>query len=176
MSDPWADLGSLADHLWGVLEAREGPARFVALATAGADGAELRTVALRGADRTRWTVEMASDRRTGKVRALERDPRAEVLLWDPAREEQVRLALTIELLSADAGRWARIPPEGRANYGTDPAPGTIVPDPETVTREPRIDRFVALVGEVRRIDAVSLAHDPHRRARLWNGGGAWVAP
>jgi hypothetical protein len=82
----------------------------------------------------------------------------------------------IDLVPADPVRWARIPDDGRLVYGTDPAPGTPVAASEAVTREARIERFVALVARVGRIDAVSLAHDPHRRAHLRPDGARWIAP
>jgi hypothetical protein len=175
-ADPWASLGALTARAWDVLEAREGAARFVTLATAGPEGPAARTVALRAADRAAWTVEMASDARTPKVAALAADPRAELLIWDAARQEQWRLGLDVTLIRADAGRWADIPAEARLVYGTDPAPGTPVPAPEVVTRAARVERFVAILGRVRHIDAVSLGHDPHRRARLARAGGTWLAP
>lgn len=180
MSDPFAHLETLWSHVWDRLERgaakSDDPFRFVTLATIGADGPEARTVGLRGAARGARTVEVHSDMRTGKVRALERDPRAEMLLWDAATQVQLRLAVRMTLVPADADRWARVPPTARQNYGTDPAPGTPVRAPEDVARTPDIARFIALTGAVFRMDVVSLGHDPHRRAIFDGVEGRWVAP
>ncbi|WP_179378520.1 pyridoxamine 5'-phosphate oxidase family protein [Jannaschia marina] len=179
MSDPFDRLGTLEAHIWarlaeGAADARD-PFRFVTLATIGADGPEARTVGLRRADRAAREVEVHSDLRTAKVRALEGDPRAEILCWGAAVQLQVRLRVRVTFLPADPDRWARVPDEARLNYGTDPAPGTAIPAPETLRRTPDIARFVALLGRVERIDVVSLAHDPHRRA-IFAPEGRWVAP
>lgn len=180
MTDPFDTLESLRAHIWDRLDrgvARsDDPFRFVTLATVGADGPEARTVGLRAADRKAGTVEVHSDVRTGKMRALHRDPRAEILLWDRKTQLQIRLAVTVTPIVADTQRWSRIPAAARLNYGTDPAPGSPVSAPEDVTRTAKSSRFVALSGQVQRMDIVSLAHDPHRRAQLIGLRGAWVAP
>lgn len=180
MSDPWGNLAALEDHVWarldrGAREARD-PFRRVALATGGEAGPEARMVALRRADRAAREVEVHSDLRTAKVRALRVDPRAAVLAWDEEAQLQVRLRLTVRIVEADLGRWAEVPADARLNYGTDPAPGRPVARPEDVTRTPAPERFAALVGRVEAIDAVSLAHAPHRRAILDADGARWVAP
>ncbi len=180
MIDPFDALGSLLDHVWTRLVAgaadADDPFRHVVLATVGASGPQARTVALRRASRGVGEVEIHSDARTDKTKALGRDPRAEMLLWDPAAGLQVRLALEARLAVGDRERWDRVPGAARSNYGTDPAPGTPVTDPMVVRRTPDPSRFAAIVGQVRRIDAVSLAHDPHRRALFDGSGGRWIAP
>ena len=168
MNDPFDALETLLDHVWmrlaqGARDAND-PFRIVCLATTGADGPEARMVALRRADRAGGEVEVHSDLRTAKVRALRQEPRAALLAWDAEARLQLRVAIEMRVRPADSGRWAHVPEEARLNYGTDPAPGVAVADPEHLARTPRIDRFAALVGHVRSIDAVSLAHDPHRRA------------
>ncbi len=180
MSDPFGQLDDLLTHVWDRLargaRVSDDPFRFVTLATIGTDGPEARTVGLRAADRDAGTVEVHSDLRTAKVRALSRDPRAALLLWDAAAQLQVRLTLTMTLLPADPARWSTVPPSSRLNYGTDPAPGDTVDAPEDVTRTPEIERFIVLSGCVRAIDVVSLSHDPHRRAVFTGTVGHWVAP
>ncbi|CTQ33633.1 pyridoxamine 5'-phosphate oxidase family protein [Jannaschia rubra] len=180
MSDPFADLGWLLDHVWTRLErgARDAsdPFRLVTLATTGPHGAEARMVGLRVADRMARTVEVHTDLRTAKVRAAMHDPRAALLAWDTGAQVQLRLSVMLEVIAADADRWSRIPAEARLNYGTDPAPGAPVDAPRQVTRTPDMARFAALQGKVFAIDILSLAHDPHRRARFDGTGGRWIAP
>ncbi|PWJ22335.1 pyridoxamine 5'-phosphate oxidase family protein [Jannaschia seohaensis] len=182
MSDPWTELERLRAHLWmrlarGAAEPRD-PFRFVALATSGADGAEARMVGLRRASAAARIVEIHTDPRTAKIAALRRDPRGALLFWDPDTQEQLRLSVQFEIAFAPEDRWAKVPEAARLNYGTDPAPGTPLSEPEDLRRTPDIARFAALPGEVTRMDAVSLAHDPHRRA-VFDGPdltGRWVAP
>lgn len=180
MSDPFADLRALEAHVWDRLAqgARDAddPFRFVTLATLGADGPEARIVGLRRADRALREIEVHTDLRTAKVAALARDPRAALLLWDAGAQVQLRLSLDMRVVAADPTRWARVPAASRPNYGTDPAPGTSIGAPEDLARTPDIARFAALVGLVRRIDMLSLAHDPHRRAVFEGDTAQWVAP
>ncbi|CUH35308.1 PPOX class probable FMN-dependent enzyme, family [Jannaschia seosinensis] len=180
MSDPFDDLTALEDHVWGRLDrgaaVSDDPFRYVTLATMGAAGPEARVVAIRRAVREAGEVEIHSDRRTAKIRAIEVEPRAALLFWDSETQMQLRLSVTMRLLEAEPERWSRIPDFARRNYGTDPAPGTPVGAPEDVTRSPEIARFAALVGRVRAIDALSLAHESHRRARFDANGAVWVAP
>lgn len=182
MSDPFARLDTLWLHVWarlaqGVAQSSD-PFRFVTLATIGADGPEARTVGLRAADRDAGTVEVHSDLRTAKVRALRADPRAQLLFWDATTQVQIRVSTRMTLVSAAPDRWARIPDAARLNYGTNPVPGTVVNAPEDVTRTGDIARFIALQGHVTTIDVVSLAHEPHRRAIFGPNGAeaCWVAP
>ncbi|TFL17648.1 pyridoxamine 5'-phosphate oxidase family protein [Jannaschia formosa] len=182
MSDPWRDLPALHAHLWARLARGVGdagdPFRLTALATTGTGGAEARMVALRRTEAATATVEVHSDLRTAKIDALRHDPRGALLFWDARTQEQLRLSVLFEVLAAPADRWAAVPEAARANYGTDPAPGAGIGDPDRLTRTPDPARFAALPGRVLRMDAVSLAHDPHRRA-VFEGPdltGRWVAP
>ncbi len=182
MSDPWDDLGLLYSHLWtrlatGAAQSRD-PFRLTVLATTGTGGPEARMVALRVADGDRAEVEIHSDLRTAKVDALRADSRAALLFWDPRTQIQIRLSARLSVNVADPERWTSIPDAARGNYGTDPAPGTPIAASDAYERTPRRARFAALRGAVYRIDAVSLGHDPHRRA-VFDGPqmrGRWVAP
>ena len=180
MNDPFADLSVLETYVWDRLARgavrSDDPFRLTVLATMGSGGPEARMLALRSADREAGCVECHSDLRTGKVRSLRADPRASLLFWDEDAKVQVRLSADIHLVAADPLRWSSVPSGARLNYGTDPAPGTPVDQPHSVTRSPDIARFVALTARVRSIDVLSLAHDPHRRARFDGTGATWVAP
>lgn len=170
--------GGLAEALDGIWE-RLCAAREIALATCGADGPEARTVALRRADRTAGEVELGSDSETAKVRALRADPRAALLWWDRSEALQIRLSLDVRIVVGDAARWDAMPAAARWNYGAVPPPGTPVAAPDAWARPSERARFAALIGTVRRIDAVLLAEDGHRRAG-WDAAdgfaGAWLSP
>ena len=170
--------GSLEGALDGLWD-RIGAMREVALATSGPDGPEARTVVLRRADRAAGEVEMASDTDTAKVRALRADPRAAVMHWNAEEALQIRLSLEVRIVVGDPGRWEAMPEAARWNYGAVPPPGTPVPAPDAWERPGERSRFAALIGAVRRIDAVLLAEDGHRRA-AWDAAdgfaGAWLSP
>ncbi|KIT17369.1 pyridoxamine 5'-phosphate oxidase family protein [Jannaschia aquimarina] len=179
MSDGWASLDRLEDHLWSRIEracsVSDDPWRLVALATIGQKGPQVRTVALRACDRSARAVEMHTDARTPKARQIGIDPRAQILLWDPNTQEQLRLSLDVEIVRGDRDRWSRIPEASRGNYGTDPTPGTPIAHQDAFDRTPALERHAALVGRIVEIDAVNLSSDPHLRAQ-WNGMWVWVAP
>ncbi|MEL6587896.1 MAG: pyridoxamine 5'-phosphate oxidase family protein [Pseudomonadota bacterium] len=154
------------------------PFRRVALATMGENGPEARMVGLRAADRATGHIEVHSDLRTDKVRALRSDPRAALLFWDLTAEVQLRVSARLSVVVADPERWQKVPASSRGNYGTDPAPGTPLDDPTAYDRAPDPAHFAALGGPIDRFDLVSLAHTPHRRAQfdLASGQATWCAP
>jgi hypothetical protein len=179
MSD-WDSFRSLETYLWHRLSVAVGnaadPWRYPALATIGALGPQARVVGLRGADQDLARVEVHTDSRTPKVTELQDDPRAQLLFWHPDHQEQLRLSVRFDVREGEEEKWARIPEEAQGNYGTTPAPGRPISGPDDYCREPSIDRFTVLSGEVISIDAVNLRTTPHRRAQWFNGTWAWVAP
>ena len=180
MSDEWATLAAVEDRLWArlVRAADDGddPWRLVALATTGRGGPQVRTVALRAADRAEGVVEVHTDARAPKVGEVIADPRAQLLFWDEASQEQLRLSVVVAVTRGDPDRWFRIPDSARVNYATEPEPGAVIEAPDIVVRRPAPEKFAALVGSVWAADAVCLATDPHRRAVLRDGTWRWAAP
>ena len=183
---PWAtELDTLLAKVWerlsrGVHDARAA-ARHPVLATLSPQGPEARTVGLRRADRTAGEVEVHTDLGSDKVEELRLDPRAALHVWDRRVQLQIRLRMAVEVLEgpAVADRWARVPPEGRLNYGGDPAPGTPIRHWRAHEAVVVPERFGVLLGRVEEIDAVVLGERPHRRALFartdgWQGG--WLAP
>lgn len=157
---------------------RHHPARHMVLATTGPQGPEARTVVLRG-----WTegvVECHTDRASAKVRELDADPRAALLVWVPTQNLQVRLAARIDVLNGDTERWARVPKPARAVYGGTPPPGATLADPDAFQPQPSLERFTVLLAHVMRAEVLHLGQDLHRRAVFHRDGpgwaGTWIAP
>lgn len=183
MSD--GDLARTLTEVWAALEqgAQEpdAPARFLALATAGAEGgAEARMVVLRRADRGLGTLDIHTDRASAKIGQLRADPHATLLHWDSARRLQVRLRATATLVEGEpvALQWAALPPGAQAHYG-GPPPGTAVRDPHAAARTPDPARFAILSCEIGEIETLDLRADPYLRAlfRREDGfAGQWIAP
>lgn len=179
------DLAGFLEQAWDILvegvENADAPARLPALASIGLDGApEVRTVALRRADPDMGIVEMHTDIASHKVASLRKDPRAELHVWVPQSQIQIRAALHIEILSGESLRpiWDEVPDASRKSYGTTPAPGTPIEGPFKYEKPKVFECFAVLRGQVNRFDLVDL-NLPHRRARLerTNGWtGTWVSP
>ena len=152
------------------------------LATAGLDGgAEARTVVLRGADRDAGTVEIHTDAETSKVAELRRDPCATLHVWEERPRLQLRLRLTVEILTGSAvqARWEALPEAARTNYGMTPAPGAAIPDSDAYARPSDPARFAVLRGRAEEIEVLLLGsgHDRRalfRRADGWQG--SWRVP
>ncbi|MBE3638457.1 PNPOx family protein [Mangrovicoccus algicola] len=178
------DLARLWDTAWGLLEAalsdRAAPARLPVLATAGLEGgASARVVVLRGADRAARRLEIHADAASLKAAELARDPAATLLVWDPARQMQLRLQVRVGLLAGDPGRWQAVPELARAAYGGTPPPGTPLADPADWHADPVITRHLALICDLQALEILHLEAQPHRRALFraetgWQGG--WIAP
>ncbi|MBI1418848.1 MAG: pyridoxamine 5'-phosphate oxidase [Limimaricola sp.] len=182
MTDTLADLLDLA---WqrlalGVAD-RNAPARYPVLATLGADGwPAARTVVLRAAQRIAGVLEIHTDTRSAKVASLHADPRAEIVIWDPAVALQMRLRAEVAVLtgSAAAPAWADVPDVARGNYGSLPAPGTPIPTPLAYEKAGEAGRFAVLRAQIVAIDLLHIG-PAHRRARFrradgWTG--EWLAP
>ncbi len=184
--DDWHErLGTTRARVWASLARgvadRHAPARHPTLATAGRAGwPEARTVVLRGVSECAGVVEIHTDTRSGKVAELMAEPRASLHVWDPRQKLQIRLRLTIRVLSgADvAEAWGRVPDAARKSYGGEPPPGAAIAEPSMHRAEPTAACFAILEGQVQEIETLVLA-EPHRRALFlrtdgWRGG--WLAP
>jgi hypothetical protein len=134
------------------------------------------------------TLRLHTDRRTGKVNEMEREPRLQVHAYDAGAKLQVRLSGVgrIETEGDIADRaWAGSHSRSRTCYRVVPPPG------ETAERSgpfihddadsnPGRDRFSILLIEVHRLEWLFLATPFHRRGRVdWNGSTPtawWLVP
>jgi hypothetical protein len=163
---------------------REHGWRLATLATLGADGADARTVVLRDVDAAAQELVFYSDDRAAKVRELQADARATVVLWSRELGWQLRLRCTVEVQTSGlevSSRWARLKLTPAARDYLSPLPpgapyGHASPyEPDRTTRE----HFCVLRARVGSLDWLELHADGHRRARFTTGQappGQWLAP
>lgn len=182
------NLPAFLDAAWALLArgvARPGPARFVSLATLDTQGApRLRTVALRAACRDPGELEIHTDLRSDKIAGLQRNSRAEILLWDPETRLQIRASGRIHILRAadTPERWQAVPIAHRGPYGHVPAPGTPIPAPDAFEVSPDPANYAVLILSIEQLDLVDLQQadeTAHRRAvfqRTNNWRGQWLSP
>lgn len=183
---PWAaSLEGLHTQVWqrlvrGVGD-RHAPARHPTFATVSPDGwPEARTVVLRGADKGDAMVEVYTDLHSAKVAALRANPRAALHIWEASAHLQIRLAVTVTILSGDAVAqiWAKVPDPSRQSYGTAPAPGQPIADALAYDKPGDPASFAVLRCIVQAMDVVHLGPQ-HRRAaftRADGWAGQWLAP
>jgi hypothetical protein len=181
--------GALALLAEGAAQAAS-PWRTPALATMPEAGSPsppgLRTVVLRRFDAGARLAEIHTDARAPKIGALRADPRAALHGWDPARRVQIRLdgAIAVAGPAETEAAWAALPDSSRSTYAVRLAPGTPIarPDGAGPALPPEAARAVFTVLHLRfdALEALSLAHGAHRRARfLWSGGArtaTWLVP
>ncbi|MFK7835409.1 MAG: pyridoxamine 5'-phosphate oxidase family protein [Sulfitobacter sp.] len=184
MSDP-NDLAAFLDTAWrhlrrGVADAKS-PARYPTFATTGPEGMpQVRTVALRGAERSAATVEVHTDVVADKVTALRTHPLASLHVWLPRADLQIRLQTTVDILHGPEveAQWAQVPAASRVSYGTAPDPGTPIDHVYAYEKPAERARFAVLRCRIEHIDLVHL-DTRHRRAvfvRADGWRGTWVAP
>ncbi|MEM7075636.1 MAG: pyridoxamine 5'-phosphate oxidase family protein [Pseudomonadota bacterium] len=184
MTDP-NDLRLFLDEAWqrlccGVADAQS-PARYPSLATVSPTGApQVRTVALRAANRLADTVEVQTDTQSSKMAALHANPLVELHVWEPETRVQTRLSARAEILTGETtrARWEAVPAPSRLSYGTRPAPGTPIGHVYDYEKPPDPSRFAVIVCHLTAIDLVHLG-DRHRRARYLSEdgwAGTWLAP
>ena len=183
-SDP-NDLTAFLDEAWrhlqrGVADSRS-PARYPTFATVAADGTpEARTVALRGASRSLYTLEVHTDLATAKVAALKHSPKAAFLVWLPRVNLQIRITTTVHIQTGSAvdEQWNHIPTASRVSYGTEPTPGTVISDVYAYEKPSKRERFAVLKCNMLFIDLVELGGRHRRAGYSCKSGwmGEWLAP
>jgi hypothetical protein len=169
--------------------------------TLGLDGGpQSRTVVLRAADMAADDGPMLrfhTDRRSGKIEEIARDPRISVLVYERRHKVQLRMTgqATVHVDDAVAeDAWARTAVSSRRCYLAPHAPSRITDDwhpnlpedwrhavPDEATCEGGRVNFAAVVVRVESLERLELHHDGHVRSRWrWNGErvveSVWLAP
>ena len=191
------DLDASLAHGWALLERatadRRSPMRTVQVATVALDGARVRTVVLRGAEREGRTLRFHTDARSGKIDELAAQPAVELCAYDPKAKIQLRLRGTATMHRSNGiadTAWAATASHSRICYRAAHGPGAPLDapqeaDPTEAARNPADseagrDAFVAVTVDVTRIEWLYLAARGHRRAVfIWSGDawmGQWLAP
>ena len=181
MNDLLATLDGLASAVWDLWEGASGdaeaPCGIAALATARkSGGGAARMVVLRAADRRVGTLEIWTNTASGKVDDIRADPEVELLFWLSGDQLQIRARGIVDMSQGSKSTWDELGSGSRLNYATSPAPGDKIDAPDAAAPEPDRAQFTILTLRVERIDVLSLAHRPHRRAIVDADGARWVAP
>lgn len=199
---PPDSLDAIEAEAWAFIEA--GGASFRApfhagtLGTIGADGPNLRTVILRGADGASRRIWCHTDIRSPKIAELAADARVGWTLYDEAERLQFRAwghAVVHHGNDVARDRWQATALNSRRIYHAVAAPTSISPvatgglppelDDERWTlafSERAATNFVALETVVSRLEALYLHHAGHRRAVLRYGADGtrssadWLIP
>jgi len=188
LHDPhvWAaSLEGLFAQVWqrlvrGVAD-RRAPARHPTFATVSPNGwPEARTVVLRAADKAAAMLDIHTDLHSAKVASLSANTRAALHIWEASAHLQIRLAVSVTILSGDAvaAMWAKVPDPSRQSYGTRPPPGTPIADALAYDKPADPASFAVLRCAVLAMDVVHLGPQ-HRRAafgRADGWAGQWLAP
>ncbi len=189
------DLAAVEAAAWQALETaiadRRSAHHLVKVATVTLDGRpSLRTVVLRGVDRTARTLRFHTDRRSGKVGEIENNPAVGMLFYDQDWQVQVRIDGVARLHAGDTvarDAWARSRPASRACYLASQRPGTVVDAPpaapayEDMADPDAFANFCAVVVCVERLEWLYLRASGHQRAQFeWAANGqttaVWLSP
>lgn len=189
------NLDALLEHIWNYVESavinRANAMTTPAFATAGADGPNVRTVALRRANRASRALVFHTDARSQKVNELEEMPVAVWMAWDAGHSEQFQLRGRTSLHLDDevaSTMWASLPDDELALYYKPQTPGTPTDEPDSGIHSEGLDesearqKFAVVRTVVDEIKWLYVARSPDdaRQARFaWDGKrfvGEWVVP
>jgi pyridoxamine 5'-phosphate oxidase len=171
------------DELAQAVSSRGHPWRTATLATVTPDGLpDARTVVLREWDAQSDELLFFTDARSPKVRHLQHQPQAALVLWHPGLGWQLRMTVRTEVVLdglAVTSRWARLKMSPAAqDYLSPLAPGEDLQgaSPAGASRP----HFAVVHARVLTMDWLSLSQSPnegHRRARLSPPEcAAWLQP
>ena len=144
-TSPLAFADSALEALQQALHDREAALRNVQLATVSpAGGSRVRTVVLRGLERSPPLAELHTDLRAAKVRDIGHAKAVTILAWSPADQLQVRLEGDAAVHHGDdlaRTRWEALSPGARKPYGLRADPGASVTDPSEQAHLPPGEQF-----------------------------------
>lgn len=168
------------------------------IASIGLDGRpEARTVVLRSVDPVARTLSFHTDRRSPKVREIERSGRLAWAFYERTTKTQVRASGVTTVHATDEladAAWARTTLSSRRCYLAPHAPTKTLEDwhpnlpdglhaarPDAETSEEGRDNFALVRTRIDRLERLELHHDGHLRAAWdWGVDGAaqarWLAP
>jgi pyridoxamine 5'-phosphate oxidase len=182
------------DNLWALAERGVADRHSVwhtpTLATMQSAGrADLRTVVLRAASRSEWTMRVHTDRRSAKAQQLASSPQVAIHIYDPRQKLQVRIYGHASLHRDDEiaeAAWAATRPMSRLGYAQTQPPGEkLETGHAALAAEPVGDaarcHFAVIILRATSIDWLQLAASGHRRALFardseGNVTGDWLAP
>jgi hypothetical protein len=161
--------------------------RTPVLATQGMDqsGPQARTVVLRQADASAWSLRVYADARSSKCAELMAQPFAQLTFWSKRLNWQLRVSAlaTIDFDGEQVkAAWERIrQSRASADYLGRLPPGHIQlfgePAAETSRDSPLGHHLAILNFQVHSMDWLALRQDGHRRARLKPDGVLdWLVP
>ncbi|NNJ67051.1 MAG: hypothetical protein HKP54_03330 [Boseongicola sp.] len=182
MNDALTSLNGTHELVWSLLEAgpksKAATANLVVLATSSIEnGPSARIVVLRHVDRVSGILRVFTHAASQKVADLNEDERAEIMIWDPVEQLQIRLTVNIEVSHVDSETWSRLGPGTRLNYAVDPTPGTPIEAPENARQAtPEASQMLCLNARVLSIETLHITSDGLSRAVFQDGTSQWIAP
>lgn len=184
------DLEASCAYGWSMLargvKDRKSAFHTPSIATIAANGSPtMRTVVLRGCETDAKTLRFHTDRRSGKIAELQKNPLAAMHFYDAGAKIQLRLAVRLEMLSGDAfdAAWEATRPMSRECYQVTQSPGSVIESPAQVQFDAAASQdgemhFVPVAAHVLRMEWLYLAARGHRRAMFdfENGTQNWLVP
>jgi pyridoxine/pyridoxamine 5'-phosphate oxidase len=149
------------------------------LATVDAQGApQVRTVVLRHVDVMAQQLVFFADKRSAKVTQVQAQPKACLLFWSTRLKWQLRVQVSISVLTSGArvdAAWADLAQSpAAADYLSTTAPGS--PMRSTEAAASTAPQLAVLVADFIEMDWLELAKSGHRRARITSQSFDWLAP
>lgn len=175
---PW-NLAELWENLTQVQKLRHHEWRTGSFATVGLDGRPVvRTVVLREFIPTHQAIAFYTDERSPKIKQLTANPFAELMLWSPKQQIQIRLSGRCHLECWQQGPsqrlqdiWKTIEHRPSAtDYLSPSAPGSSFQDLDHHEDRPAHPHLARILLEIEGYDLLFLDRSGHRRYSLSREG------
>lgn len=168
-------VGRVWQELTRAIKDRHHNWRTPAFASIGLDGnPQVRTIVLRHANQTLWTLDAYTDSRSSKCQELVKCGRAQLVFWSKRLSWQLRVSVNASVHTNGEfveTAWAQMSQsKSSKDYLSNQAPGSVIVSnniDEAFSENMPINHYLAVLRfEVVSMDWLELGKDVHRRAHI----------
>ncbi|MEO9891699.1 pyridoxamine 5'-phosphate oxidase family protein [Aurantibacter sp.] len=171
-------MSEVKSLLTAAIRERNHPLKFCVLGTTGLDNTpESRIIGLRDVSED-YAFTLFTDERSNKVSQIKKNPQVSLLFYHPEEKIQIKVKGTATIVKDEnfiKEKWLEITCNGRKDYTTTEAPGTIIKNNEEITflKEKNYFCIVKIASET--IEYLKLRESSHFKVQFYHAFNGWVS-